>query len=72
MDSITLLFYFRAAQEGLSETLMERQIELHGDAVVRMLVVQYRMHHLIMEWSSQQMYDGQLKAHQSVAHHMLK
>lgn len=34
-----------------------------------MLVEQYRMHHLIMQWSSDAMYESCLVAHASVAHH---
>ena len=63
----------RAAKDGLEETLMERQIHLHGDQdVVRMLTMQYRMHHLIMDWSSRQLYEGRLEAHESVAQHLLR
>lgn len=51
---------------------MERQIEQHGNSVVRMLTTQYRMNQLIMQWASDQLYNGQLKAHESVAHHTLK
>ncbi|XP_068963279.1 DNA-binding protein SMUBP-2-like, partial [Petaurus breviceps papuanus] len=62
----------QAAKEGLSLTLMERLIETHGQRVVRMLTVQYRMHQAIMEWASEQLYHGQLTAHPSVASHLLK
>ncbi|CAK8683282.1 unnamed protein product [Clavelina lepadiformis] len=60
-----------AAKEGLSLTLLERLIKLHGNLVVRMLTQQYRMHEHIMGWSSHQMYDGKLTAHSSVASHLL-
>ena len=66
------IFCFRAAKDGLEKTLMERVLGLHGDKVMRMLTMQYRMHELIMKWSSDQLYDGKLKAHQSVAKHLLR
>ena len=62
----------RAAGEGLGVTLMERVMEAHGDSVVRMLTTQYRMHHDIMLWSSQQLYHNKLQAHPSVATHLLR
>ena len=36
-----------------------------------MLVEQYRMNSAIMQWSSQQMYQGRLVAHQSVSDRVL-
>lgn len=62
----------KAAQEGLSLSLMERLAEEHGDRVVRTLTVQYRMHQAIMCWASAAMYLGQLTAHPSVAGHLLR
>ncbi|XP_030056992.1 DNA-binding protein SMUBP-2 [Microcaecilia unicolor] len=62
----------KAAAKGLSLSLMERVIQSYGNSVVKMLTVQYRMHHSIMQWASQEMYSGQLTAHQSVAHHLLR
>ncbi|KAH7934787.1 hypothetical protein HPB52_000484 [Rhipicephalus sanguineus] len=61
-----------AAKGGLEVTLMERALRLHGEAVVRMLVTQYRMHELIMRWSSDRLYAGRLLAHASVAAHLLR
>lgn len=61
-----------AAKGGLEVTLMERALRLHGEAVVRMLVTQYRMHELIMRWSSDRLYAGKLVAHASVAAHLLR
>nr|XP_020826557.1 DNA-binding protein SMUBP-2 isoform X2 [Phascolarctos cinereus] len=62
----------QAAKGGLSLSLMERLIERHGERVVRMLTVQYRMHQAIMQWASEELYRGQLAAHPSVAGHLLK
>uniref|UniRef100_A0A8C5WH06 DNA-binding protein SMUBP-2 n=1 Tax=Leptobrachium leishanense TaxID=445787 RepID=A0A8C5WH06_9ANUR len=62
----------KAAENGLSLSLMERVIERLGDSVVKMLTVQYRMHRSIMQWASQELYGGKLFAHSSVAQHLLK
>ncbi|MGN6164234.1 MAG: AAA domain-containing protein [Flavisolibacter sp.] len=59
-----------AAQNGLSQTLMEKCVWLHPEAVV-LLQEQYRMHETIMGFSSQKFYEGQLKAHPSVAKHLV-
>ncbi|XP_043829131.1 DNA-binding protein SMUBP-2 isoform X2 [Dromiciops gliroides] len=61
-----------AAKAGLSLSLMQRLIEKHGEKVVRMLTVQYRMHQAIMQWASEELYHGRLTAHPSVASHLLK
>jgi predicted DNA helicase len=60
-----------AAQQGFAKSMMERQIELYGDDVAKMLTVQYRMHHQIMNFSSSQFYQNELKAHPSVVDHAL-
>ncbi|QJX48736.1 AAA family ATPase [Hymenobacter taeanensis] len=57
----------KAAQGGLRETLFEKCIKRQPDTA-RMLEVQYRMHEQIMEFSSEQFYEGRLKAAPSVAH----
>ena len=57
----------KAAREGLRETLFEKCIK-RQPATARMLTVQYRMHAQIMEFSSEQFYNGQLEPHQSVRH----
>ena len=60
-----------AKEQGLAISLMERQMELHGDAVVRRLGTQYRMHELIQEWSSGQHYGGLLTPAPTVQRHRL-
>ncbi|KAL6536050.1 hypothetical protein OROHE_012894 [Orobanche hederae] len=47
-----------AEAKGLGRTLFERLAELYGDDVMSMLTVQYRMHELIMNWSSEELYQG--------------
>lgn len=59
-----------AAQKGLANTLLEKCVQLHPEAVV-LLEEQYRMHATIMGYSSQVFYNNQLKAHGSVAGHLL-
>lgn len=60
-----------AERKGLGRTLFERLADLYGDDAMSMLTVQYRMHELIMEWSSKELYDSKVKAHSCVASHML-
>nr|GMD46410.1 DNA-binding protein SMUBP-2 isoform X1 [Ipomoea batatas] len=60
-----------AEKKGLGRTLFERIADLYGDEVMSMLTVQYRMHELIMNWSSKELYDSKIEAHASVAQHML-
>lgn len=60
-----------AARGGLATTLFEKLADAHGETIVRMLTVQYRMHATIMEWSSTAMYEGRLTAAASVATHRL-
>ncbi|XP_070564709.1 LOW QUALITY PROTEIN: DNA-binding protein SMUBP-2-like [Ptychodera flava] len=62
----------QASKDGLSVSLMERIVNLHGDSVVKMLTVQYRMHNAIMTWASHQLYQNKLTAHPSVANHLLR
>lgn len=59
-----------AARNGLSTTLLEKCIALHPEAVV-LLEEQYRMHEMIMGYSSAVFYADKLKAHASVAAHTL-
>nr|XP_043623797.1 DNA-binding protein SMUBP-2 [Erigeron canadensis] len=60
-----------AEKKGLGKTLFERLADLYGDEVMSMLTVQYRMHELIMNWSSKELYHSKIKAHASVAGHTL-
>ena len=59
-----------AARNGLSTTLLEKCVALHPEAVV-LLEEQYRMHEWIMGYSSKVFYENKLKAHSSVAGHLL-
>ncbi|XP_027350384.1 DNA-binding protein SMUBP-2 isoform X2 [Abrus precatorius] len=60
-----------AEKKGLGRTLFERLSEMYGDEITSMLTVQYRMHELIMNWSSKELYNSKIKAHPSVAAHTL-
>ncbi|UYQ94912.1 AAA domain-containing protein [Chitinophaga horti] len=59
-----------AARKGLSTTLLEKCVKAHPEAVV-LLEEQYRMHTAIMGYSSAVFYEDKLRAHQSVAGHLL-
>jgi ATP-dependent RNA/DNA helicase IGHMBP2 len=59
-----------AARGGFSTTLLEKNVALHPEAVV-LLEEQYRMHATIMGYSSGVFYEDRLKAHPSVAAHLL-
>jgi len=54
-----------AEKGGLGKTLFEKCIERQPNVAV-MLKTQYRMHHLIMEFSNRQFYNSELQAHESV------
>ena len=60
-----------AARQGFAISLMERQMNHYGSDISKMLNVQYRMHHKIMDFSSGQFYEGELVAHDSVQNHLL-
>ncbi|XP_074649779.1 DNA-binding protein SMUBP-2-like [Tubulanus polymorphus] len=62
----------QAAKEGLAITLMERTLELYENRVMRMLTTQYRMNNLIMQWSSDELYNSRLVADASVKDHLLR
>ncbi|PIA53594.1 hypothetical protein AQUCO_00900281v1 [Aquilegia coerulea] len=49
-----------AERKGLGRTLFERLAGLYGDEVMAMLTVQYRMHELIMDYSSKELYDSKV------------
>jgi superfamily I DNA and/or RNA helicase len=59
-----------AARKGLSTTLLEKCVALYPEAVV-LLEEQYRMHTHIMQYSSGVFYNNRLRAHASVAEHVL-
>jgi superfamily I DNA and/or RNA helicase len=59
-----------AARNGLSTTLLEKCVALHPEAVT-LLEEQYRMNKMIMGYSSAIFYNDQLRAHASVADHVL-
>lgn len=49
-----------AEKKGLGRTLFERLAGLYSDDAMSMLTVQYRMHELIMEWSSKELYESKV------------
>lgn len=59
-----------AATRGLQNTLLEKLVKLHPDAVV-LLDEQYRMHRDIMGYSSSVFYQNKLKANETVADQLL-
>ncbi len=59
-----------AAQKGLNNTLLEKCVGLYPQTVT-LLEEQYRMHETIMGYSSRVFYGNQLKAHITVASHLL-
>lgn len=61
-----------AAAEGFNISLMERLLDQLGAGLSRRLTVQYRMHNAIMQFSSEEFYDGSLTAHASVQGHLLQ
>ncbi|HUP12566.1 MAG TPA: AAA domain-containing protein, partial [Niastella sp.] len=59
-----------AAKKGLGTTLMEKCVALHPEAVV-LLEEQYRMHKVIMGFSSKEFYGDRLKANSAIAERLL-
>jgi ATP-dependent RNA/DNA helicase IGHMBP2 len=59
-----------AAKGGLANTLLEKCVALHPEAVV-LLQEQYRMNTAIMGYSSKVFYNNRLRAHESVAGRLL-
>lgn len=60
-----------ASREGFAISMMERLVALYGEKVTRRLTTQYRMHEHIMQFSSDQFYDGSLIADSTVMSHRL-
>lgn len=58
---------YEAMKQGLGKTLMERIVENQPDAVT-LLKVQYRMNDLIMKFSSDWFYHGEVESDASVKH----
>ncbi len=61
-----------AKERGLEETLFERMLEVHSSDIKEMLEKQYRMNTDIMDFSSEEFYDGQLEAADGVGDHKLR
>ena len=60
-----------AKRDGFHVSLMERLVNRYGETIARRLTMQYRMHAQIMRFSSNEFYDGQLVAAESVRGHLL-
>ncbi len=60
-----------AAREGFGLSMFERLIDEHGEEISRLLDVQYRMNEEIMQFPSQELYEGKLIADESVRAHVL-
>jgi superfamily I DNA and/or RNA helicase len=60
-----------AQRQGFGVSLLERLVGLYGARVTRRLDVQYRMHEDIMAFSSRELYEGALRADDSVKGHRL-
>ncbi|KAI5308843.1 hypothetical protein KEM55_004728 [Ascosphaera atra] len=56
---------------SLEITLFDRLLELHGKGIKRMLTTQYRMNEQIMAFPSEELYDNELIAADSVKHRVL-
>ncbi|MFA6600181.1 MAG: AAA domain-containing protein [Candidatus Omnitrophota bacterium] len=65
------IFSRRAGQDGLNRTLFERFHDVLPVSSKIRLEVQYRMHRRIMDFPSQEFYDGRLEADPQVAAHLL-
>lgn len=61
-----------AASRGLDRSLFERLAERHGEDVLEMLTMQYRMHEKIMTFSAERFYGGRLRAAEEVWDHTLR
>ena len=60
-----------AAKAGLGTSLFERLLGEYGQEVKQLLKEQHRMHEGLMRFPSRQFYQGELRAHPSVASHTL-
>ena len=56
---------------SLETTLFTRLLTLHGESIKRMLTTQYRMHHLICQFPSTELYNSRLISAPSVADRLL-
>ncbi|CCD23685.1 ATP-dependent 5'-3' DNA helicase HCS1 NDAI_0C00240 [Naumovozyma dairenensis CBS 421] len=61
----------KLVQKLLQTTLFDRLVSIYGDQFRKLLNVQYRMNEEIMEFSSNEMYEGKLLADVTVASHLL-
>jgi superfamily I DNA and/or RNA helicase len=61
-----------AQAEGFGISLFEHLMAQHGPAIARRLIVQYRMHEAIMDFPSQEFYEGELVADPTVSGHLLE
>ncbi|GAM39967.1 DNA polymerase alpha-associated DNA helicase [Talaromyces pinophilus] len=57
---------------SLEKTMFDRLLALHGPSIKRMLTTQYRMHEKIMQFPSNELYEGKLIAADSVKDRLLK
>ncbi|QGA12510.1 hypothetical protein EYB26_000154 [Talaromyces marneffei] len=57
---------------SLEKTMFDRLLALHGPSIKRMLTTQYRMHEKIMQFPSNELYEGKLIAADSVKGRLLK
>jgi superfamily I DNA and/or RNA helicase len=62
----------QAAAQGFSVSLPERLLDQSGAGISRRLTVQYRMNRAIMQFPSDELYEGSLTAHASVESHLLQ
>jgi ATP-dependent RNA/DNA helicase IGHMBP2 len=59
----------KEAEKKLSFTLFDRMIKSSGDKCAKLLNIQYRMNESIMNFSSKELYESKLVAHESVKSH---
>lgn len=62
----------QAAAQGFGVSLPERLMAQLGPGISRRLIVQYRMHHRIMRFPSDEFYEASLIAHAGVETHLLQ